>query len=187
MLIVPASAEELPAESGAVDATAPTTPSNPIAGTRNCLRWYPDEAKRLKHAGIVFVNYDVAADGSIENVVLPKSSGFRELDIAAYACVTRQWRNTPAMNGAVPVESKGHKAFIVFMSEDMSAEDYYRFGIVMAYVHDDKGAIFYLSKAIAVRPGFTEAYFRRGLLYDRTGDHAHALEDYASAGRSPPP
>jgi outer membrane biosynthesis protein TonB len=56
----------------------------------------------------------VAADGTISNVTLAKTSGFAEIDDAALACVREQWRNTPAYVKDVPIASPDHLAIVRF-------------------------------------------------------------------------
>ena len=46
---------------------------------------------------------------------------------------------------------------------------------------DSKKAIKYLSKAIKLKPGYAEAYYKRGNAYDDLGQYQWAIEDYNKA------
>lgn len=89
-------------------------PSRAIGGTHNCADYYPDLSRRLTEAGDVLVGYDVAADGTLSNIKILKSSGFERLDHAALDCVTQRWRNAPARRDGVAVSSPDHQAIIRF-------------------------------------------------------------------------
>jgi TonB family protein len=91
-----------------------TMPSRAVAGTHNCAQYFPAEARRNNEAGDVMVRYDVRADGTIVNVTLLKTSGFKVLDDAALACVAQAWRNAPALRNGRPIASSDHRAIIRF-------------------------------------------------------------------------
>ena len=90
------------------------TPSRAIGTTHNCAAYYPALSQRLNESGDVLVGYDVAADGTISNVHILKSSGTSRLDSAAVACIQTYWRNTPATRNGIAVASPGHEAIIQF-------------------------------------------------------------------------
>ena len=83
---------------------AATLPTLARGVGNNCAqRYYPQMAIRLSHQGETFVKVDVAADGSVTNVVLSKSSGYDELDQAAIQCVTNGWHYNPATQNGQPI------------------------------------------------------------------------------------
>jgi protein TonB len=62
---------------------------------------YPEEARRLGHAGVVTVRAVIDADGSVASARITRSSGYDALDRAALKAV-QYWRFTPAVvNGVV--------------------------------------------------------------------------------------
>lgn len=91
-----------------------TLPSTAIGNTRDCGRFYPSASLRAHESGRVTIGYDVAADGTIVNPHVATSSGFPNLDAAAMACVTTQWRNTPAIDKGAIVASPGHFSVVEF-------------------------------------------------------------------------
>ena len=98
----------------ALASTPGLTPSRAVGRTHDCAGYYPDTARRANESGDVMVRYDVGADGAISHVTVARSSGHADLDNAAAACVTAQWRNTPARQNGVAVASPGHLAIIRF-------------------------------------------------------------------------
>ena len=91
-----------------------TLPTFAIGATHDCSRFYTLESKVANEAGRVTIGYDVGADGAIQNARIVTSSGVKNLDDAAMACVTTQWRNTPAIDKGAIVASPGHQATIAF-------------------------------------------------------------------------
>ncbi|MBK8323400.1 MAG: energy transducer TonB [Betaproteobacteria bacterium] len=65
---------------------------------------YPASAREEGEEGIVLLKVRVSRSGLPEEIVLERSSGFRELDRAAVAGVKR-WTFTPARRGAEPIEA----------------------------------------------------------------------------------
>lgn len=65
---------------------------------------YPASALEDGAEGIVLLKVRISRDGSPEEVVLERSSGFRELDRAAIAGV-RRWSFIPARHGNAPIEA----------------------------------------------------------------------------------
>ena len=61
---------------------------------------YPEELRRQRIGGTVLLRVVIRPDGSLESVVLEKSSGYTALDESALAAV-KQWRFQPARRGAV--------------------------------------------------------------------------------------
>jgi protein TonB len=62
---------------------------------------YPPLSRRLGEQGRVLLNLYILADGSLGQVVLKQSSGYRRLDDAAITAV-KAWKFIPAhQNGAV--------------------------------------------------------------------------------------
>jgi protein TonB len=91
-----------------------TAPSLAVGNTHDCASFYPPESLRAGEAGSVAVGYDVAADGTLANVHIVKTSGFDRLDQAVLTCVQQAWRNTPAMQAGVAVASPGHTSIVTF-------------------------------------------------------------------------
>ena len=69
----------------------------------------------------------------------------------------------------------------------MTAQDFYDKGLVEVFFNIDLYAVEAFSRAIALKPDFTDAYRQRAMAYDRLGDHEHAQADFAKAGISAPP
>lgn len=63
---------------------------------------YPPLSRRLGEQGQVVLSLHVLADGSLGQLLVKQSSGYRRLDEAAIAAV-RTWRFIPAMQGGTPV------------------------------------------------------------------------------------
>jgi protein TonB len=57
---------------------------------------YPEESRRLGHAGVVTVRAVIDTDGSVASARIVRSSGYDALDRAALTAV-RHWRFTPAV------------------------------------------------------------------------------------------
>jgi TonB family protein len=63
---------------------------------------YPKDAVARNEQGTVTMAYTVAADGSVQNVTIAKSSGYDDLDQAAMACATA-WKYKPASKDGQPI------------------------------------------------------------------------------------
>lgn len=70
-------------------------PQNPVPE-------YPEELRRLRITGTVWLRVTVEADGSVRRVSVERSSGHPQLDASAVAAVER-WRFEPARRLGVPV------------------------------------------------------------------------------------
>ena len=75
--------------------------------TRSCANVFSDMSRRMGESGRVVVDYDVAADGTVQNVRIAQSSGYSRLDSGAVACVQQQ-THLPAIGNGVPVASTGY-------------------------------------------------------------------------------
>ena len=64
---------------------------------------YPPQAMRQRHEGTVTLLVLVGVDGSVKDVKVEKSSGYRELDRAAMDAV-RRWRFNPEKKNGKVVE-----------------------------------------------------------------------------------
>jgi len=64
---------------------------------------YPPQAIRQRHEGVVVLLILVGVDGSVKNVTVDKSSGYRELDRAAMEAA-RRWRFNPTIKNGQKVE-----------------------------------------------------------------------------------
>jgi protein TonB len=82
---------------------AAPTPPRPVGRTHNCDSYYPDLSRRLNEQGVVVVQYEVGADGTISNVTVRTTSGSDRLDQAAVSCVSSRFRSEPATQGGKPV------------------------------------------------------------------------------------
>lgn len=91
----PAPASATPTAGTANDRAAPEPLSTPAPR-------YPQEALRMGVGGTVRINVTVAADGSVDRLVLAEGSGNRHLDRAALDTV-RRWRFQPATRNGQPV------------------------------------------------------------------------------------
>lgn len=91
----PAPAAAAPAAGTGNDRAAPEPLSTPAPR-------YPQEALRMGVGGTVRINVTVAADGSVDRLVLAEGSGNRYLDRAALDTV-RRWRFQPATRNGQPV------------------------------------------------------------------------------------
>lgn len=67
---------------------------------------YPVECRRKKEQGVVLLNLLLAADGSVAEIAVQKSSGFDRLDRAALDAV-RQWRWSPTVRGGEAMMVRG--------------------------------------------------------------------------------
>jgi protein TonB len=73
-------------------------------GARNAPPAYPEAARRRGEQGVVTLEVDVAADGSVSGIRVAAGSGSAALDQAALDAV-RRWRFTPAAQDGRPVPS----------------------------------------------------------------------------------
>lgn len=89
-------------------------PSKAVGRTHDCSSYITRSIAAQASSGWTLVDYDVAADGIISNVVLKRSSGLPDFDAAALACVRERWRNTPAMMDGVAIASPGHEAVVSY-------------------------------------------------------------------------
>ncbi len=64
---------------------------------------YPQLSRRLKEQGTVLLEILILPDGTVGEVRVKESSGFKRLDETAVKAVKR-WRYTPARRGNVPIE-----------------------------------------------------------------------------------
>jgi len=100
-----APAAALPLANDADSLGAPITPPQEDAAHLNNPRpAYPNLSKRLREEGTVVLDVLILVDGSVGDVVIKESSGFKRLDETAVKAV-RQWRYLPARRGDQPVES----------------------------------------------------------------------------------
>lgn len=70
---------------------------------RNREPIYPEELRRDGIGGTVLLRVTIAADGTVEEVTLAKSSGYRALDESALTAI-RTWRFEPARRNKVAVK-----------------------------------------------------------------------------------
>ncbi|HCS65030.1 MAG TPA: energy transducer TonB [Cellvibrio sp.] len=91
---------EKPAESTpAVPAPAPILPPRAEADQlSNPAPIYPSLSRRLREEGIVVLEILIKADGSVGEIKIKNSSGFKRLDETAVKAV-KQWRYHPATQG----------------------------------------------------------------------------------------
>jgi protein TonB len=83
---------------------APLTPPEDAAHLNNPRPAYPSLSRRLREEGTVLLNVLIRADGSVAEVEIKQSSGFKRLDDTAVKAV-RQWRYLPARRGNQPVDA----------------------------------------------------------------------------------
>jgi protein TonB len=83
---------------------APVTPPQEDASHLNNPRpAYPSLSRRLREQGTVVLELLIKTDGSVGEVRVKESSGFKRLDNTAMKAV-RQWRYTPARRGTEAIE-----------------------------------------------------------------------------------
>lgn len=100
-----APAAALPLANDADSLGAPITPPQEDAAHLNNPRpAYPNLSKRLREEGTVVLDVLILVDGSVGDVVIKESSGFKRLDETAVKAV-RQWRYLPARRGDQAIES----------------------------------------------------------------------------------
>lgn len=64
---------------------------------------YPRQSQRLKEKGTVTLEILVKADGTVGDIQVKKSTGFKRLDDAAVKAI-RRWRFIPASQGGVAID-----------------------------------------------------------------------------------
>lgn len=96
-----------PVETPAVETPAPAPtimPPRAEAGQRaNPAPVYPTLSRRLREQGTVTLDILIRADGSVGEIKLKTSSGFKRLDDAAITAVKR-WRYDPATQGGKAID-----------------------------------------------------------------------------------
>lgn len=111
----PPAAAEGGEQPGASAGTAPTAggegvgeagASQPAAYAHNPKPPYPLLSRRLGEEGMVKLSVLVAADGSVAEVTVAKSSGYPRLDRAALETVQTTWRFAPARADGRPVAAR---------------------------------------------------------------------------------
>jgi periplasmic protein TonB len=69
---------------------------------------YPPIEKRLGHTGTVSLRLMIAADGTVTDAIVTRSSGYPALDAAAVAWITSHWRYKPATRDGQAVTSQAN-------------------------------------------------------------------------------
>lgn len=69
-----------------------------------CLQYFPPDAIKEKRSGIVEVIFDVTSAGTVKNLIIAASSGYRDMDIAAATCAAR-WQYAPGTEDGTPVDT----------------------------------------------------------------------------------
>ncbi len=83
---------------------APVLPPNADASElNNPAPGYPDISRRLGEKGTVTLEILVKADGSVGEVKIKESSGFKRLDMAAVNAIKR-WRFIPASQAGIAID-----------------------------------------------------------------------------------
>lgn len=75
----------------------------PRAANNHAVTGYPEMSRHNNEEGIVTLHFTVNVDGTVGDVSVTKSSGYRDLDQAAIDTVTRNWRYYPAMKDGKPI------------------------------------------------------------------------------------
>jgi len=159
-------------------------PARAVGHTHNCDGYYPFLSNALGEEGGSFVHYDVLASGAIVNVGLDRSSGYEQLDRAAVICVSRHWRDEPAVSNGVPVDSLHHRAVIEFSARHKNERDaQLRRGLTLAGLGRYDEAIAQYDALILAKPEDAESYFRRGLVKYIQGQFDAAIRDLDQAIR----
>jgi TonB family protein len=161
-------------------AAPPDSPSRAVGHTHNCAAYYPFLSSRLSEVGDVLVHYDVSETGAISNVGVGRSSGYPLLDRAAVICVSRRWRNLPAMKSGSPFATPNHQAVIRFQTLPGTGPDlFHAKGLLAVGRYDDAIAEFGL--ILASDPGNADLYFRRGFALYVQGQYVDAARDFDKA------
>jgi protein TonB len=63
---------------------------------------YPESARRQGFEGTTLLKIHVSERGMVEDVLIERSTGYQDLDLAAMEAV-KQWRFEPARQGTRPV------------------------------------------------------------------------------------
>lgn len=89
--------------------TGPPAPEEPLIEARirdnnSPVPDYPEDSRRKKEEGLVYLRLRVNARGKVESVEIERSSGFEALDEAASKAVIR-WEFEPAHRGTAQVSS----------------------------------------------------------------------------------
>lgn len=92
------SGQPLPEATEAATSLVPLVVSSPAPR-------YPPTAIRQRHEGTTTLEVTVGQNGSVDEVSILSSSGFRELDIAAIAAA-KSWKFTPAMSNGHATSTK---------------------------------------------------------------------------------
>lgn len=102
-----------PPQAAVVSAKLAPTPAAPVsAGDLSATMIsfkpprYPVESRRRKEQGVVLLTLLLAADGTVAEIAVQKSSGFDRLDRAALEAV-RQWRWSPTVRGGEAMLVRG--------------------------------------------------------------------------------
>lgn len=83
---------------------APVTPPHEDARVFNNPRpGYPKQSRRMREQGTVILEVLILPDGTVGDVRVKQSSGFKRLDATAIKAVKR-WKYVPARRGEEPIE-----------------------------------------------------------------------------------
>jgi len=162
--------------------TAPNQPPRDAGHTHNCASFYPAHSRDIFESGVATLRYDVAADGTIGNVAVTRSSNFARLDEAAVACLRTRWKDVPATKDGVPVAAPGMTVSIRFFVPLPNAPQEL---VARGNGFEESGrvgrAIEDFDAAIALNPDYAPAYAARALAWDSIGQGQRATADRAKA------
>lgn len=96
----PATAEPTSAATPVSDVVLPSSDAGHL---RNRAPTYPSLSRRLREEGVVLLEILVRADGSVGEIRLKESSGFKRLDDAALKAVAR-WKFVPASQNGKAID-----------------------------------------------------------------------------------
>lgn len=91
-------------------------PSKAVGRTHECIEYFTIFSILMAKTGTVLVRYDVTETGAIANATVANSSGDTWMDRAAVLCVSRHFRNTPAVQNGVAVASPGHTTQLSYVT-----------------------------------------------------------------------
>jgi protein TonB len=63
---------------------------------------YPESARRQGLQGLTVLKFEVLADGSVGDILVERSAGHRDFDLAAMEAI-KKWRFAPARRGKQPI------------------------------------------------------------------------------------
>jgi protein TonB len=145
-----------------------------------------NETDLASQATIVALQYHVTADGTVDDVILPTKQGWMHFNQSLVQNFSRIAAIPPAVRVNRPPSCWFDGRTVVTPMQQNSAEALLQSGLANRRLDDHDRAIEEYTRALAINPNLSTAYFNRALAYSAKGDSESAVKDYEQAIRINP-